>query len=192
MKILYTLRKCNIHFVIAIAMLFTACSSSLTYNEALRKNQNKIEDSEKLADAQFLMEARSYNILATQLAEAAISTGYSSSVVSMAKKNLEHFEDMEKEIKQLARREKVVLPAEMSPDHERLYAEVTSSDRKDFDKTFLRIMDSLNDEANSQYMRMATDANAADIRAFAARKLDLFKTYQAEIETVDKELLNTY
>lgn len=172
--------------------LMTSCSSSLSYNEAIQKNTRKVEDPERLDDARFLVDAASYNILATKMAETAISSGYSASLVSLAKENLEAHEEMGNELKKLARKEDIFLPAEMNSDHERLLAELTSSDRREFDRTYIRILTEVSEHDNQQFSRMATEAESEDIRAFAARKLDLFKTHKDQLQTVDAELLRTY
>lgn len=192
MKVLYNNRTGNFCCLIVMSALMAACSQSLTYNEALRKNQNKIEDPERLEDARFLVDAKSYNILETKLAEAAITSGYSASVVALGKQNHEEHLEMDKELDQLARKEKIILPAMMDDRHQALFFEVSKSDRKDFDKNFIRILKMVNEENSSKYMRMATDAKDEDVRAFAARKLDMFKSHQIAHETVDQELLKTY
>lgn len=174
------------------ATVMAGCSSTLSYNEALQKNINRIEDSEKLDDARFLVDAASFNILATRLAEAAAKSGYSASVVNMAKANLEQHEEMQKELSKLARQEDIVLPAEMNDEHARLLAELTSSDRREFDRTYIRILRDISQQDSQKFSRMATEAQSGDIRAFAARKLDMFKGYETELQTVDADLLRTY
>lgn len=174
------------------AAFLAGCSSSLSYSEALQKNARNIEDPEKLDDARFLVEAASYNMLATKLSEAAIHSAYSASVVKLAKENYDQHEEMGKELKKLARQEDIVLPAEMNEDHQKLMAELTSSDRREFDKTYIRLLKQASEEDSRRFSQMATEAESGDIRAFAARKLDLFESHETELETVDAELLRTY
>jgi putative membrane protein len=174
------------------AVFMAACSSSLSYNDALQKNVRKIDDTEKLDDARFLVDAASYNILAMRMAEAAIKAGYSASLVTLAKENLEQHEEMGKELNKLARKEKVVLPAEMSDEHQRLLSELTASDRREFDRTYIRILGEISNDDSQKFSRMATEAESEEVRAFAARKLDLFESHKTQLETVDAELLKTY
>ncbi|MGC1244121.1 MAG: DUF4142 domain-containing protein [Chryseosolibacter sp.] len=177
---------------ILTAALLASCSSSLSYNEALQKNAKRIEDSEKLDDARFLVDAASYNILAMRMAEEAIKSGYSASLVTLAKENHEQHEEMGKELNKLARREKIVLPGEMNDAHQRLLAELTSADRREFDRTYIRILRDVSQEDRGKFSQMATAAESEEVRAFAARKLDLFESHQTELQTVDAELLRTY
>ena len=190
MKTLYT--KIISGFCILIsAAIIAACSSSLSYNEALQKNYGRV-DPENHNDAKFLVDAASYNLLATRLAEAAINSGYSASIVALAKENLELHEDMGQELKNLARKEKMVLPAEMNDSHQALLTELTSSDRREFDRNYVRILRSVSEEDSQKFSQMATEAKSEEIRAFAARKLDVFKSHESELQTVDAELLKTY
>lgn len=175
-----------------IITLMSACFSSLSYNDALQRNISRIEDPEKQDDARFMVEAASYNILATQLAQEAINSGYSASVVQMARQILEEHEDMAKELKKLARKEDIKLPAEMNSEHQQLLAELQSSDRREFDRTYIRILGDIARDDSQKFERIATEGNSEEIRAFAARKLDHFKSHLNQLETVDAELLRTY
>lgn len=186
-------KKTIVGFLCAIIFaMMSACSSSLSYNDALQKNISRIEDPEKQDDARFLVDAASYNILATQLAQKAAESGYSASVVKMARQNLEEHEEMAKELKKLARSEDVTLPAEMNSEHQQLLAELQSADRREFDRTYIRILGDIARDDSQKFERMATEAESEDVRAFAARKLDHFESHLNELQTVDAELLRTY
>lgn len=192
MKTLYLNTPSQIFYLIALFAFLAACAPSLTYNEALSRNQNKIEDQERLKDATFLVNAKSYNLLATELTEAAMASGYSATVVEFARQNHEEHLEMAKEINKLARQQKIDLPTEMSDAHQVLLSQVSSSGRRDFDRTFIRVLETISEDINEKYNVMATDALNEDVRAFAARKLDMFKSQQSQLELADQELLNTY
>lgn len=187
-----TYRTAALFCCLLTAALVISCSSSLSYNDALQRNAKKIQDPEKQDDARFLVEAASYNMFATQLAEAAAKNAYSASLARLAKENLKEHEEMGRELKKLARKENVVLPGQMNEDHQKLLAELTSSDRREFDKTYIRLLKQASEEDSQRFAGMATNAQSADIRAFAARKLGMFESHETELETVDAELLKTY
>ena len=172
--------------------LLAACTSTLSYNEAMQRNVNNIQDSEKLEDARFLLEAASYNILARDMAQTAIESGYSASIVSMARENLEEHEEMARELRRLARREDIALPGEPNSEDKRILAELKSADRREFDRTYIRLLRDVSEEDRREFSNMATEASSEEIRAFAARKLDLFESHQDQLQTVDAELLQTY
>lgn len=178
--------------VVIILALAAACSSELTYQEAMRKNRTKIEDIQKLGDAQFLVDARSYNILEKKMAELAMTSGYAADIVNMAKGNLDDHKELEDELEELARKEKIKLPASMDERHLSVYNSLAGLDRAEFDKQYLRTLKQVNEENTNRYLDMATEAHDADVRAFAARHLDVFRSHARKIGDVDQILLSTY
>lgn len=191
MKNLYA----NPQQIIAMMLVSTAiisCSPDISYQEAMDRNRRKIEDPERLGDATFLVEAKSLNMLEVKLAELATKSGYASAIVNLAKVHLDHHRNMEEDLEDVARKEKITLPASMNDKHTAEYHDVAKADRQDFDKRFIAVMKAINDENTQQYLKMATEARDADVRAFAARKLDMFRTHAEQMEKVENELLNTY
>jgi putative membrane protein len=190
MKTLYN--KIQTICYVLIAMAVTSCSSNLTYQEAMSRNERKIDDSEKLNDARFLVEAKSFNLLEMKLTENAMTKAYASTIVDMARKQLAEFKDMNDDLQTLARKEKIILPTSMNDQHQSYLTEVVNSTREDFDRDYIQMMRKLNDENKDQYLRMATDAKDGDIRAFAARKLDMLRNHATKMDEVEKQLMNTY
>jgi putative membrane protein len=190
MKKIYDVVKRGKMFLLAICL--GACSQDLSYQEAMSKNQRKIEDPAKLDDANFLVEAKSNNLLAVQLIDAATRNGYASSIVNLAKNQQEKITDMTDDIDNLARKEKIAVPDMMDEKDQGSFYEVSKADREDFDKAFVQAMKQVNDDNIQRYVTMATDARDADVRAFAARQLDIFRTHQQKLEEVERQLLNTY
>jgi putative membrane protein len=189
--------KTHYKFLLRCAFVLTAvflisCSQTLTYQEAVSKNERKITDVAKLQDARFLVDAKSFNILEMKLAEAAITSGYASTVVDLARKHLDDHKDMQEDLNTLARKEKIVLPTLMNDKHQMYMLDVTQSSREDFDTKYIEALQRINEENKEQYMRMATDAKDADIRAFAARKLDMLRDHTTRMEEVKSKLMNTY
>jgi putative membrane protein len=178
--------------LVLIAVFLISCSQTLTYQEAMNKNERKITDVTKLQDARFLVDAKSFNILEMKLAETAITSGYASAVVDLARRHLQDHKDMEDDLNTLARREKIVLPTLMNDKHQMYLLEVSNSNREDFDTRYIETLQRINEENKEQYMSMATDAKDADVRAFAARKLDMLRNHATRMEEVRSRLMNTY
>jgi len=178
--------------IVFISLLLESCGSSLSYQAALDKNRKNLDNMDQVEDAQFLVEAKSFNLLETRLNEMATQKGYSATLVNHAKRNLEVQEDLEREIGKLARKEKMKLPAEMKSEHAALISELDGISRADFDARFLDVMRKINEENEDIYEDKSSQANDADVRAFAARKLDMFKTLDDELSKVDDQLMQTH
>lgn len=192
METLYGKSLNRFSLILLITSTMAACSGDLTYQEAINRNERKIGDPGKLADAKFLVEAKSFNMLEWKLAELATTSGYAASIVNFAKKNISDFEQMDEEIEKLARKEKITLPSRMNDQHQASYYEISKASRQNFDKEFLSAMKRYNEENLEGYLQMATQAKDADVRAFAARKLDMMRIHGERVAEVDQELLNTY
>src|SRR5687768_5994351 len=103
------------------ALFIAGCSGDVSYDEALEENQQEIEDPKTVEDAKFLVEARSLNLLGTKLAQLAADSGYSSVLVDFAAAHLEQHQEMDKDLKDLAREKNLTLPTEMSAAHNALF-----------------------------------------------------------------------
>jgi putative membrane protein len=190
MKTLYkTIEACMIFGLTFIAI---SCSQNLSYHEAISKNQRKIDDPNRLIDATFLVDAKSFSILETRLAELATTTGYASKIVELARKDLDAHKNFSEDLSKIASREKIVLPDNMNDQHQSVYNQLVKVDRENFDKEYLQLLNQVNRDMSQQFEKMATDATDGDIRAFAAKKLDLLRNQEKLIDDVEDALLNTY
>jgi putative membrane protein len=178
--------------VVALLAILSSCSQDLTYQEAMNKNRRHIEDSERLDDARFLVDAKSLNVLEVELCELASTSGYASAIVNLAKKHLADHKKMKEELEDLAYREKVSIPSVMDVNDVDVYNKVYRADRQDFDKNFIAAIKEINTKNMKKFLTMATEAKDADVRAYAARKLDVLRTHEERMEEVERELLNTY
>lgn len=184
------LLKKDIIFIVVI-LFIVSCSGDHNYEEAMAKNRERISEPEKFEDAAFLVEAKSVNMLQIELLELASTSGYASAVVTLGKRNLEIQNTLREDLRQIAKGKNIVLPASMSEQHQTLLKHVAESGRDEFDQRFITILKRVNEEITTQYTAMATNAYDPDIRAFAARKLDVLRTNAKDIATVEKELLKT-
>ena len=187
-------KKLILYFSVFItsALFLAACSGDATYKEALEENREEIEDPKTLEDANFLVEAKSLAILNTKIYTLAADSGYSSALVEFAGKHKEAHEEMEKDLDDLAKDKDIKLPSEMSEEHNAMYYQLSTADREEFDRGFVRITKRINDDSRNLFNRNATGANDPDIRAFAARKLDHLNANASAVNDIEKQLLQTY
>jgi putative membrane protein len=178
--------------ILVTIVLIAGCSGDVTYKEALEENREKIEDPKTLEDANFLVEAKSLNILATKLSALASDSGYSSALVSFARSHAEQHKEMEEDLQDLAKEKDITMPAEMTEEHKALYYQLSSANRQEFDRNYIKIIKKINEENKSLYTRNATGANDPDIRAYAARKLDPLQANLESISKIEEQLLQTY
>lgn len=172
-------------------MIAVSCNRNVSYDEAMAANRKSFDSEGELSDANFIVEIYSLNMLALRMSALAADTGYSSAVVSFAKKiNAEH-EQLQQDIKDIARKKKINLPDVLSSTHNEHAIHLSSSNRQYFDSEFVKLIRMVNDEYLSKFTNKATQASHPDVRAFAARKLDVLRSHAQSITAIEKQLLNT-
>ena len=177
--------------IIAISFCVSACNNNVSYEEALNKNREHFEDAKEFADAEFLMKTKSANLLAIKALDLASDTAYSAAIMNFAKSNLEDLKKLDEEIAEVARKKDITLADELSPEHSTLLKQLSSAERTEFDASFIRIVGNINEANTATFTTKATDAYDPDIRAFAARKLDLLRAHSESVSSIRQELLNT-
>jgi putative membrane protein len=176
-----------------ISLLFMqSCGGTLSYQQAVTKNRKNIEELKRLDDAMFLVEAKSYSLLESKLYELAKEKGYSAAVVELSREFSEKRRNMERELNKVARKEKVSVPVGMKGEHQRIYDRVASTARSDFDPYFLQTLRRITEESEAMYSNHASAGSDAEIRAFAAKRVGIFRNNQDDISRVDNELLQTH
>jgi putative membrane protein len=178
-------------FVLACLLFLVSCSRTLTYPDALHANQKNFSTAKQQADAAFLVEAQSFNLLETRLAELAIQNGYSADLVKFARARSKDAKSLSATLRGLSKSEKVALPASMKSEHQGLVSQLENEERAEFDTKFVELMKEIIEENTALYERQATDANDGDIRAYAARKLGMYRSNSEELANVGEQLMHT-
>lgn len=172
-------------FGVAIA----ACSTSLTYNQAVEKNESNLKSSDMVSDAQFLVEAMSFSILEHKLAQLASERGYAAAVQFYGQKVVKDHEKMNEQLKKLASANDIKVPAQMSEGHKQKYDKVAEASRSDFDKQFISTIEDIYESHINLFKQFATSATDDDIRAFAAKNLGLVRSNEEEADALEEKLL---
>jgi putative membrane protein len=178
-------------FTAWFVILLVGCSSTLTYQEAVNDNRKNLGTQKQQADAEFLVDAQSFNLLEKELNQLAIRNGYSADLVKFARANQKAHKKLEAELEKLANAEKIKLPVTMKSEHANIIQELVAVERTDFDRRFVEVLREVNSDNERMYEASATDANDADIRGFAARKLGLYRSNRDALAAVDEGLLQT-
>ena len=175
-----------------LLMILSGCASNLSYQQALEKNRRTLDNMDQVEDSQFLVEAQSFNLLETRINQLAAEKGYSSELVSYAKRNVDSHKDVQKELSKLSRKTKIKIPSEMKEEHKRILDDLTSTGRADFDAHFIDVLKDVNSENTRLYEEYSTDAHNGDVRAYAARNLGHFRAHAEQLEQVDDQLMQTH
>jgi|GEM_PF-5291479 len=178
-------------YVLLFGLMLQACSLPLSYEKAMSINERKLEQ-EQRDDYVFLVDAQSLNELEIKMNKLAATEAYSAAAVSMAKKNLDEHERMGREIRRLARKQKIKIPTELKPEHASLLDELRKTSDQEFDKNYARILKQVNEETTYRYEHIASKGTYTDLRTYAARRLEVLREHAENILAMEKKLLETY
>lgn len=174
-----------------LAGILLSCSNTMTYEEAMEANRNRIDEPARLGDAEFLVEVKSLNMFQLELLRLANESGYSSEMVNLGKDNIESFQTLDTDLTDVAKREKFRLPTELSESHASRLAAVKNASRREIDNMIVDEMSKSNSEALQKFTTHATEGSDPDVRAFAARKIGGLRAHNDAIKKVEEGLLTT-
>lgn len=174
-------------FVIGITV--AACSTSLTYLQAIEKNRANLKSSDMESDAQFLVEAKSFSVLEYELGKLASEKGYAAAVQFYGQKIVKDHEEMNDRLNKLASANDIKVPSVMSEGHLQKYEQVASADRSKFDEEFIGTIEDIYESHINLFKQFATSATDDDVRAFAAKYLGLVRSNEEEADAIEGELL---
>ena len=89
---------------------------------------------------------------------------------------------MQTELKALADRKSIVLPASLGNDEAKQVGELTALNGASFDRRYLDLLDDVHDQSVDAFDDMSEDAYDGDIRAFAAKYLPTLKSHREAAE----------
>ena len=176
--------------VMSVVLLLGGCTSSLTYEQAMSRNRRSMSDMTRLNDANFLVEATSYNLLQQRILELAEERGYSAAVVNHATLKSPAYEKMGSNLKKLARKKDIRIPGELKAEHQALFDRLAGEGRSDFDHEFVETLADVIEDNTALFEGQASAANDADIRSFSARNLTVLRDHAKAIEQVDEQLMS--
>jgi putative membrane protein len=171
--------------------LFTACSGGESNKdpvaEAKFQNEKRIggEDITKKQerDAEFMVTAANRSMFNLEISQIAKRKASSPDVKYVAETVAGQHGPMQTELKTLAEKKSIVLPASLGGDQAKQVGELTALNGAAFDRKYLELLEETHKNSISDFDDMSDDAYDGDIRAFAAKYLPTLKSHQ---EAADK------
>lgn len=173
-----------------IAFLFlVACGSSLTYNEAIEKNNENYSSEGERQDSKFLVDAKSYSLLIEQLGQIGADRGYAVVVQNYGNKIKQDHNQLNEQLKELSKNENIKLPSQMNDQHKQMLDDLKNTVRQEFDKKFIRTVERAYEDNIELFKNIATKGSDDDIRAFAAKKLSMLRINEDRADELEDELI---
>ncbi|WP_017733868.1 DUF4142 domain-containing protein [Nafulsella turpanensis] len=183
MRILY------IPFCMLLLLMASCTPGNLSFSEAMERNNDKFETEEEREDAAFLVEAADYNLLMTKLSDIAANQAYSRVVTDFGAKSLSDHQQIEAKLRQLSKEKKVALGAEIGERHLDMLEDVKQADKRNIDRIYLNTIEIIQERVLRMYEEAALNANDAEVRAFAASQLEIFRNHNRRAQEIRDELI---
>src|SRR5262249_13095114 len=103
------------------------------------------------SDKSFVDKAALGGMAEVKLSKLAMDKGQSMDVKQFARKMVEDHTKVNMELKQVAEKKNIALPAKLDDNHERIYEQLAKLDGAEFDKEYMRAMATDHDEATKLF-----------------------------------------
>jgi putative membrane protein len=173
-------------FVLPLSLLAAlACSSDATSKdpvaEARFQNEKRIGDEnitkKQERDAEFMVDAASGGLLATELGKLAEQKAASAAVKELGRRLAAEHSGLNQALQALAAQKGITLPTGLGEQQQKTYQELSGLTGAAFDHQYLER--TVDDHANAvdDFDDMSSDAYDGDIRGFAAKYLPALKEH---------------
>ncbi|WP_353717453.1 DUF4142 domain-containing protein [Dyadobacter sp. 676] len=177
--------------IIATVMAFTACNTNKsedTKEIAEEQNEAKLDTTALEDDAEFAVAAADGGLMEVQLGELAQKNAANADVKKFGETMVADHSKASEELKTLAARKNITLPAMLSNEKQKKYDELTAKKGAEFDKAYISFMVDDHKEDISEFEEAAKDAKDADVKAWAEGKLPTLRHHLEMAEALHKKL----
>lgn len=138
---------------------------------AEKRNDAKLDDSEKEKDAKFLVNAAEIDLKQIQLGQLAQESGQSNHIKELGKMMEEAHTKSLNELTALAKSKNIEIPTTATEDAQEAYKDLNEEPAEDFDKAYSDEMVRVHDDAISTFKNASEDSNDTEIKNWATNSL---------------------
>src|SRR6185312_5952509 len=161
--------------VLLIVVSLSSCSGNPKTEDskdmAEKNNDVKFENTDKEKDAQFLVDAAEINLEEIRFGKFAKENAMSVDTRELAKMMVEEHTKCLNDLRVLADKKSVTIPAVISTKGEEAYQQLIDRAGADFDKKYCNMMVDGHKNAIAKFEKESKDGNDADIKAWASETL---------------------
>ncbi|MBN8668660.1 MAG: DUF4142 domain-containing protein [Chitinophagales bacterium] len=146
------------------------------YNDSVGEGRRILTPTEETAD--FLVRAANATMTEIQLTQLAMDKSSLSSIRSLSKELKKDHQEMNDEIKRLARERNIALPDMVSNESEKDLTDLRQRSGNDFDKEFIKEIIDRHDESIRLYENAVSKGDAPEVRDFASKCLPALRSHR--------------
>jgi putative membrane protein len=140
------------------------------------------------ADATFVKKAADGGMAEVTLAKLAQEKASSADVKSFAAKLEKDHSQANDELKEVASKKNITLPAGPSKNHQALHDKLAKLSGAEFDKAYVAAMLDDHQKDVREFSRVASGSGDADVKAFAAKTLPTLKDHLQQVQDLSKTI----
>ncbi len=190
------MKKMTLMLAIAVASLgFQACNENKKDGTDSVENANDANDVKEQKgagaeddDGDFAVKAANGSMLEMEVARLAREKAQSNDVKEFAAMMMADHQKANDELKALAGRKNITLPARLGEDEQKHVDELAKLSGAEFDKKYVDLMVEDHEGDVKLFKEAADDSEDADLKAFAAKQLPTLQKHLERITTIDKNM----
>jgi putative membrane protein len=161
-------------------------STDSTNSTTIAKDSNsqRFDTTNLQGDANFAVNAADGGMLEAKLGQLAATNASSGDVKSLGKTMYDDHTKANDELKALAQKDNIMLPAALSDKSQSAYDDLAKKTGKDFDKAFAKQMVDDHKKVIDAFQKEANNGNNADLKAWANGKLPVLQGHLQMSEDV--------
>jgi putative membrane protein len=137
-------------------------------------------------DAEFAVKAADGGLTEVQLGQIALEKASDQKVKDFAKNMLDDHKKANEELKAIASRKDIALPAAPSEDHVKTIADISEKSGKDFDKAYVKQMVKDHEKTVELFEDAQDEVKDAEMRAFIDKTLPVLRQHLEHSKNLDK------
>lgn len=177
------------------SLSFQACNENKKNSTDSVENANDANDLKEQKgtgqeddDNDFAVKAANGGILEMEAARLAREKAQNSDVKEFAAMMLKDHQTANDELKALAGRKNITLPARLGEDEQKHIDELAKASGAEFDKKYVKLMVDDHEDDVDLFKKAAGDLDDAELKAFAAKTLPTLQKHLERITTIDKNM----
>jgi putative membrane protein len=130
-----------------------------------------------VGDKSFVDQAASAGMAEVKLGKLAMDKGQSMEVKQFARKMVEDHSKANMELKQIAEKQNLPLPAKIDAKHQIVYDKLVKLDGADFDREYMRAMAADHDDAVKLFKEQSESGKDPELKSFAMKTLPVIEKH---------------
>ena len=165
-------------------------TNSMDSNANLMVDTNTVNSTAVVSedDKEFMTKAAQDGMAEVKLATMAKDKAQNADVKKFAQKMIEDHTKANAELKELANKKNIALPADVNENQKEMADELAKLSGKEFDEKYVEMMVAAHEKSVDLFQSEADDGKNADAKAFAAKTLPTLKEHLSMIKEIDEKM----